>query len=102
MASVLLEDILPASKLVILLVASVPCAALNAPAALFHSRESSLRSPTESVRLVMLVVLVAMLVVLVDTLSLVVLSWEPLTASVLPAVRSPALTLVILLVASVP
>ena len=95
MASVLLEDILPASKLVILLVASVPCAALNAPAALFHSRESSLRSPTESVRLVMLVVLV-------DTLSLVVLSWEPLTASVLPAVRSPALTLVILLVASVP
>ena len=43
-----------------------------------------------------------MLVVLVDTLSLVVLSWEPLTASVLPAVRSPAVTLVILLVASVP
>ena len=95
MASVLFLETEPALTLVILLVVSVPCAALNAPAALFHSRESSLRSPTESVRLVMLVVLV-------DTLSLVVLSWEPLTASVLPAVRSPAVTLVILLVASVP
>ncbi|ELG23536.1 hypothetical protein A1US_04064, partial [Escherichia coli KTE78] len=53
MASVLSEDTVPASKLVILLVASVPCAALNAPAVAFHSRESSPRLSTASVRLVM-------------------------------------------------
>jgi len=60
--------------LVILLVASVPCAALNAPAVAFHSRESSPRLSTASVRLVMLVVFVAILVVLAATASLVVLS----------------------------
>ena len=65
MASVLSEDTVPASKLVILLsVPLVPCLALNAPAVAFHSRESSPRLSTASVRLVMLVVFVAILVVL--------------------------------------
>ena len=108
-ASVLVSVSSPAVTLVILLVASVPCLAVNTPAASSHFSASSPRLFTVSVRLVILVVLLAtspvrlvILVVLVATLSLVVFNCEPLTASLLVAEISPSLILVILLVASEP
>ena len=104
-ASVLVAVKSPAVTLVILLVVLAPWAALKAVLPLSHCNASSPRPSTASCRLVILVVLSAtsllrlvMLVVLAATSSLVAFNCAPLTASVLVAVKSPAVTLVILLV----